>query len=383
MGRRFRTGLLATVAVALGLLLPLGLAELILQFSPVMSGLYATPVNAREPIGHFEPDHRFTYSVGTRFELVVRGRTNNLGWVNDQDYDSTATSPLLAVIGDSYVEALMVPYRATLQGRLASTAGPAARVYSFGVSGAPLAHYLVLADYARHVFHPTTAAVVVVGNDFDESLRRYKVAPGLWGFAEDSAGRLRLQREDYRPSLWKRLVRRSALVRYLMLNLKLEAMIAQWRARPAGGADSAAFAGNVRAVADSARVADSRRAVDEFLARLPAASGVAPACLAIVIDGVRPQLYDPASILAGDSSYFGRMRGYLMDRAHEAGFQVVDLQPAFIARYAVMQQRFEYPGDGHWNGRGHEVAADATQRTAAFTSLAAPPGARTCAHPTR
>jgi hypothetical protein len=41
--------------------------------------------------------------------------------VNDQVCDSTATTPLLAVIGDSYVEALMVAYRETLQGRLAAS----------------------------------------------------------------------------------------------------------------------------------------------------------------------------------------------------------------------------------------------------------------------
>lgn len=372
MPQRFRTSVVATAAVAIGILLPLLLAELVLQLAPVLSGLYTTPVNASHPVGQFEPDHHFTYSIGPRFELVVHGRTNNLGWVNDQDYDSTATSPLLAVVGDSYVEALMVPYGETLQGHLAATLAPRARVYSFGASGAPLAHYLVLADYARRTFHPTTAAVVIVGNDFDESLRRYKVAPGLWGFAEDSAGQLRLQREDYQPSRWKRFVRKSALVRYLILNVKLDAMIAQWRAgraARAAGADSPQFAGNVRAVADSARLAASRRAVDEFLVRLPAASGVAAACVALVVDGVRPQLYDSRTVAAGDSSYFGRMRAYLMDRARAGGFQVVDLQPPFIAAHARTHQIFEYANDGHWNGLGHGIAATAVESTRAVTAL--------------
>lgn len=373
---------MATVAVAIGLLIPLLMAEVVLQFTPVLSGLYTTPVNARHPIGQFEPNHQFTYSLGPRFELVVHGRTNNLGWVNDQDYDSTATTPLLAIIGDSYVEALMVPYRETLQGRLAAQVGPRARVYSFGASGAPLAHYLMEADYARRIFHPTSAAVVVVGNDFDESLRRYKVAPGLWGFAEDSAGHLQLQREDYQPVGWKRLIRKSALVRYLVLNVKVDAMIAGWRARRAAGSatksDTAVFAGNVRAVADSTRLALSRRAVDEFLARLPSASGVAPACLALIVDGVRPQLYDPHAVAAGDASYFGQMRGYLMQRARAGGFQVVDMQPPFIAEHARTHQIFEYPEDGHWNGLGHGIAAAELQKTTAFTALGGSPSAATC-----
>ena len=383
MAKQFRTAILASVAVAIGLVLPVLLAELVLQFSPVLSGLYVTPVSASHPIGQFEPNRHFTYSLGPRFELVVHGRTNNLGWVSDQDYDSTATSPLLAVIGDSYVEALMVPYRGTLQGRLAEAAGNKARVYSFGTSGAPLAHYLVLADYARRIFHPTTAAVVVVGNDFDESLRRYKVAPGLWGFAEDSTGRLQLQLEDYRPVGWKRLIRKSALVRYLVLNVKLGALLDRWHGKQAAGpsrvGNSDVFAGNVRANADSGRVAASRRVVDEFLARLPAASGIAPACITIVVDGVRPQLYDSRLRSAGDSSYFGRMRTYLIDHALGIGFAVVDLQPAFVTEHERSRQRFEYPEDGHWNGLGHAIAAVETRRTAAFTEMTA----LACAHPPR
>lgn len=376
MTPRYRTVALATTAVVLGLLLPVLVAELLLQFSPVLSGLYVAPVNASQPILRFEPAHRFTYSLGPRFELVVHGRTNNLGWVNDQDYDSTATSPLLAVIGDSYVEALMVPYHETLQGRLAADAGTTSRVYSFGASGAPLAHYLAVADHVRRTFHPTSVAVVVVGNDFDESLRRFKVAPGLWGFAEDSSGRLRLQREDYRPAGWKRLIRRSALIRYLFLNVKVDALIAGWRERRSVGgsalADSTTFAGNVRMTVDPGRLAASRRVVDEFLVRLPAASGVAPACIALVVDGVRPQLYEPSLRAAGDSSYFGRMRGYLMEHARARGFRVVDLEPAFIAEHDASHQRFEFPDDGHWTALGHAVAAAEMRRSGTFAALAAP-----------
>lgn len=363
------------MAAAIGLLLPLLLAEVVLRFLPVMSGLYATRTDAAHPLIHFEPNHRFTYSLGPTFSVAVRGRVNNAGWVNDQDYDSAATSPLLAVVGDSYVEALMVPYRETLQGRLATAAAGRGRVYSFGTSGAPLAHYLMIADHARAAYRPQGMVVVVVGNDFDESLRRYKVAPGLYGFAEDPGQRLVLERADYLPNRWKRLLRRSALVRYVHGNLNLGALRAALRPGPA--AAPASFAGNVAAHADSARLADSRRVVDEFLRQLPGRSGLAPARVALVVDAVRPQLYDPRAIAAADSSYFGRMRQYLMTEARRAGYEVVDLQPLFLARYAREHQPFEFRNDGHWSGRGHEVAADAVRRGALFATLfGSPPAAR-------
>lgn len=372
MGRRAHTTAVAVTAIALGCLIPLALAELVLQFAPVMSGLYATRVDAAQPLARLEPDRDFTYSLGSTFDVVVRGRINNAGWVNDQDYDSTATSPLLAVIGDSYVEALMVPYAETVHGRLAAAARGRGRVYSFGSSGAPLSHYLAIADHVRQAYRPAGAVFVIIANDFDESLLRRKRAPGIHGFAEDSAGGLVLERTDYHPSRARRLLRRSALVRYLTGNVQLPALIAGFRARTRPSADE--FAGNVLAQADSARLADSRRAVDAFIAQLPARSGLAPSRVAFVVDGIRPQLYDAKAHAAADSTYFGLMRAYFMAAATKAGYEVADMQPRFIAHHARAGKLFELPNDGHWNGLGHQLAADAVRQTRVFTTIFGPAG---------
>jgi hypothetical protein len=103
---------------------------------------------------HFALNRNFTYSSDWQFSIVNRGRTNNFGFINPQNYDSASGPPLLAVVGDSYIEALMVPFENTLQGRLARIVGLRGRVYSFGVSGAALSHYLAEAELARLRFHP-------------------------------------------------------------------------------------------------------------------------------------------------------------------------------------------------------------------------------------
>jgi len=36
-------------------------------------------------------------------------RVNNVGWVNDQNYRKDDETPLLAVVGDPYTEALRLP----------------------------------------------------------------------------------------------------------------------------------------------------------------------------------------------------------------------------------------------------------------------------------
>jgi len=344
----------------IGLLAPLAAAEIVLRFLPVNAGLQTRTVNDRNPVMRFAENRPFTYSVGWNFTLVNRGRTNNFGFVNDDDYDAGSRTPLLAVVGDSYVEALMVPYSETLHGRLAACAKPRGRVYSFGVSGAPLSQYLVEADFARSTFHPNAMVVVIVGNDFDESLLQYKSEPGMQYFQPGTNG-LFLTRVDYVPSTARRVLRRSAVVRYLFHNLNVVGPWQRFRA--------AQYLGNTLATVDSARVANSRAAVDQFLRELPVRSAVEPARIVLLVDGIRPNLYTSEGLSAAEGSYVDLMRRYFVAKATEDGFEVLDLQPRFIERYRRDGVRFEFSTDQHWNGTGHEEAAAAVASSGVFSRL--------------
>src|SRR3954471_23192554 len=81
-------------------------AEIVMRFLPVSTGLRSMPVNAADPVLHFTPDRPFMNSLGWDFHNVVRGRVNNAGFVNDQDYVRDG-APVIAVIGDSFIEAQM------------------------------------------------------------------------------------------------------------------------------------------------------------------------------------------------------------------------------------------------------------------------------------
>src|SRR4051812_7940933 len=107
---RLKTVIFGAITVTLAVIACLVLAELVLRFLPYDQGLRAEAVTAEQPVFRFERNRNSTYSSGWDFQDANRLRTNNDGFVNNQDYDRTQTSPLLAIIGDSYIEAAMVPY---------------------------------------------------------------------------------------------------------------------------------------------------------------------------------------------------------------------------------------------------------------------------------
>src|SRR5437016_2025675 len=201
--RRRRIGL-SFIAVLCGIAIPMLLLEITLRFLPVSSSTGTMVVDDKNPLMRYVPNQSFTFSKGWDFAIVNSGRINNYGFVNDQDYTKYDNRPLI-VIGDSFVEAMMVPYEQTLQGRLARLLERKSKVYSVGMSGAQLAEYLAFAEYAWTEFHPRAIVFVVVGNDFDESLIKYRNDPGYHYFDEvTSSHDLRLIRTDYHPSLSKR-----------------------------------------------------------------------------------------------------------------------------------------------------------------------------------
>ncbi len=357
-----RTKLYAVVSVLLGLMAGLVLLEIPLRFLPVHEGLTAQPVNAENPIFRFAPNRDLVWSGGWNFAIVNRIRVNNAGFVNDQDYALGDRRPLLAVVGDSFVEAGMVPYAETIQGRLAAQVGGGARVYSFAASGAPLSQYVSWAKWARETWKAEALAIVVVGNDFDESLAAYNAQPGFHHYVEEG-GDLVLRRYDYEPGRLRELARRSALARYLIFNLgilhhhnALRAFLAMPFATPARASP---YVGNTAAAADPVRLRASEAGVRAFLRDLVAVAGWEPERVIFLVDGLRYPTPDPAVL----DSYFVRMRRYFLEESRRAGFEAVDLDPMFFAR---QPQRFEFPTDAHWNDAGHGVAAQAVLESGVF-----------------
>jgi hypothetical protein len=365
---RRRETLLALVTVLGTVTLCLGIAEVVLRFLPVCSAWLAMPVTAESPVFHYLPSRDFVYSTNWDMKLVNYARINNAGFFNDQDYQKDGKTRLIAVIGDSYIEAPMVPYAATLHGRLATGLEGRLRVYSFGASGAPLSQYLV---WARHAVrdHGAKALVInVIGNDFDESLAAYSNRRGFWLYVTDVDGELRLRLFEYRPGLLRDLLAMSALARYSILNLSLQEHFSKlrdlWFGSPANATPR--YAGNTLADPNPARVSASFAAIDAFFRDLADFVGLPPDRVTFTIDGFRY----PEAAVQGANTYFDIMRRAFRSKAEGLGYEVIDLDPLFLAQHRRTGERFEYPSDLHWSPTGHEVAYQAVMSSRLLDRLA-------------
>jgi len=344
-------------AISLGFasLVTIVFLEMMLRFLPVCDPTRRLPVNDGNPILRFEPNRTFIWSQGWNFELVNEVHVNNFGFVNNHDYSSHNANPVFAIIGDSYVQAIMVPFPETVMGRLQRDVGDDADIYSFGVSGSPLSQYLAYADYVREHFNPRALAVAIIGNDFDESLYKYKQAPGYHYFDQAQNGELGITRVDYAPGVFKDVIRQSALGRYLGINLDLQRRFRSLTADTSKEREFNLYVGNTHSDSNPMRVQDSQDAVDAFLRLLPSRAGLEPDNIVLIVDGRRPHLYDPQTLELTNKSFFSIMRTYLMTRASGAGYEVIDMEPAFLDHFAQHRQRFEFLHDNHWNALGHEM----------------------------
>jgi len=364
---RRQTVAFSVIAVLCGVALSLLILEIALRFLPVSSVTGTMVVDQNNPIIRFTPNQLFTFSKGWQFAILNSGRINNYGFVNEQDYTRHDHRGPLIIIGDSYVEALMVPYQQTVQGRLAKLLENKRTVYSIGISGAQLAQYLAFAQYAWTEFHPQGMVVVIVGNDFDDSLTKYRTEPGFHHFQEDPANHdLKLVRIDYRPGLAKRLLRNSALVRYLWGTVGIGNIPSLLPPRAEHGVQ---YVGNTAAYATEDRLVDSRRVVDRFFSELPERVGLEKSQILFVIDAMRPQIYSDVDLSRAKGSYFDLMRKYFLEQAKRNGYEAIDMQPRFVFRNRQDGSRFEFAIDGHWNGLGHEEAADAVASSRMVAAL--------------
>jgi lysophospholipase L1-like esterase len=316
------------------------------------------PANAFfDGLVRYAPNQQGVWRV--RDEIAAPYAINAQGWnsgVGDYRLDRTPGTARIAIVGDSYVEALQVPFNRSTGENLAEilrTPAQAVEVFRFGISGAPMSQYLAMVEREVVRYRPDWVIVQIVHNDFDES---YKFARGRY-----MSSFLKLRVEGGRvvgeippqpwAAGWNEWLRHTATARFFLYRWQVRPEFLISRLLPP--AEAATYAGNThvgRALADSAAI---EAVTDYVFGRLDAIARSAGARLLIAMDGDRAAIYanqeSPALVLNALASRVAE--------AHRIPF--VDLNAAFAADWQAEHRRFEFESDGHWNEHGHKVVAKA------------------------
>lgn len=352
------------ISILVGFVIAIVILEVVFRMLPVCEGVNLLPVNEQNPVPRFAENRDFTWSDDWKFSIISKKHSNNYGFLNDNDYHKEENTPLMAIIGDSYVEAPQLDNRSTVHGILSEKVPNKGRIYSFAMSRAPMSTYLAYAEYTRNEFSPNSMVFVIVGNDFDQSLSKYEMSPGFYYFFVDDDQKLVLKRIDYYKPFSRRLFRKSALMRYIFFNLKLD-----WpnvKEKIFFRNDLRQYVGNTSSEASEERVSDSKKVVDEFLLQLPLRSGLDATHIMFIVDGMRPHIYSDHGLQDANGSYFDIMRKYFIFSARSKGYEVIDMQPIFIMKNRADGSRFEFETDAHWNALGHKIVADTIESSSVY-----------------
>ncbi len=347
----------AFLTVILSILFTLVILEVVLNFFPVNEGLRAQKVNKENSIFKFKPGRISQYSKHWNFDITNKVIINNDGFVSSHNYYYNVKTPLLSIIGDSYVEALMVPTEQTvtyLTNFEAQKYG--GRVYSFAASGAGLAQHMAWANYAQIKFKPDSFIFVIIANDFEESLASYSSSPGFHRFKKISPSKWEMVLSEYEPSLLRLILRNSKLAMYLITNLKVHSLFNF--SLSLGKLDRReVYVGNYNANVDKMFWEESKWATKIYLDNISDWAGVSPKKISFIIDGVRPQLYKNEDMKEITNSFWYKIRKHFIHEAQERGYEVIDMQKYFIQDYKINAKFFEFKTDSHWNSYAHELVS--------------------------
>jgi hypothetical protein len=318
------------------------------------------PENAfAEGVIRYAPEQTGVFRVGDEIEAPYR--INEDGWnsgISDYREERTPGIGRIAVIGDSYVEAFVVPFDASfaeLTQKDLGARGCPAEVYRFGISGAPFSQYLHVLEREVLDFRPDWVVVSLIHNDFTES---FEFKPGRYtsSFLKLSINGDRVKQEilplPYDPSSWDWL-RFTATFRYLYYTEHLNFGLAR---DLIFGAAPKKYQANIDVDATMRRLHTIRIATDYLIGRMAAVAKAHGVKLMFLMDGDRQAIYDGAT-------NEGQARPLAINRlvrelTTRHGVPFLDLHPHFARDWQQRRVRFEHVEDWHWNAAGHRLAAD-------------------------
>jgi hypothetical protein len=346
-----------------------------------------SPIPAMTPesqLRNFSPHHQREglFTSGRRAEQRSRWQVNQWGWISHREYlpDAERKHGVVVFSGDSQVEGFYVDPDAHMSAQLEGLYGEEVLGYSLASSGYKLSAYPQVARYLRtRGVHPTAFALLVNPGDLWGSVRG-------WGASRRSSFptySISLPKEDkdaqniaqspsadpsmalyrapiypYPVSPFKRLIRHSALARYMVFNAKLNPFgIAQRRA------DLALHSPSLSTSPEEALLytAQAQQVIEVVIKQIRLAQP--QATLIFFGDADRKEMYkrqndhmiSPPPPLAISKW----MRSICQIERNRCLW--IDPTESFFAKI-MTGVRVDYEHNPHWNAEGHRILAELIYR---------------------
>lgn len=322
------------VASSAGLVLSL---ELIFRVLPVSTST-DTGYHVHPDVLSYPPAFEWRVSTGWDLRNVQTLRSNNLGFAASRDF--VPDPGAVALIGDSYVEASMLPQASRPAAQLEVALGGARPVYAMGGPGSSLLDYAIRMRWAVEKLGVRDMVLLMEKGDLRQALCGSGNVHAAC-LAPDTLQR----RTERRPEggALKRILRHSALAQYLASQLKLQpgaavqAVKGLLRPTPAGASPS-----GLAALSPVAREA----VMSAFFQDIAALQNQVR--LVIVIDGHRS-----TAAKGPEEETFQAERAAFMAAATRWGARVVDAEQVFRPHLAQSARKLEVgPYDPHLNATG-------------------------------
>ncbi len=301
------------------------------------------------------------FTAGRRAHVRTHWNVNDDGWLSTHQYRRPAADrpPVAALVGDSYVEGIHVNPDDNIGPVLEEALHREAAVYSFGTPGAGLAHYAWMTPHIVERYEPAALVYFIVEGDLEESVAELWANPLAAQYVWNGQT-FRIRKPSYRARPLRRMLRRSALARYLLINVRL--------VLPGDGARTE------HTGRDAALI---RHATERALEDIGRCTGDIP--VLFVLDAQRDSIYE-----ASDGSFRDNATNRTAKQAlRNAGIAVLDLTPIFQRDFAAHRRRFNYRVNYHWNPyarrriaehiaqwlRSQRLTADSTARSTRPDSL--------------
>jgi len=316
--------------------------------------------NALNKVLRYLPNQEGVWRVRNHTQAPYQ--INNVGWNSEFDYKLERTSKdRIAIIGDSYIEALQVPFSASAAELLAKQTG--IEVYRFGLSGAPLSQYLYILQHEVLQYSPEVIVFNLVYNDFLESFEgsqsgTYTKSFAKWRLGSDGTV-TEVPPAVYRNSL-RSLIKRSATFRYLVARMHVRPSTL-WRRMlrvTEFGKENTTldprYEGNIEI--DQIDENKVRLSATTFIDRLRQLLPHNIRVL-ILIDGKRDLSIQDCQ---GESSK-GQMEFVIEHLERETSVANIEFRPlgqVFKSAWCLDKKDLSIPNDGHWSQYTHMLIAD-------------------------